>query len=67
MYTAFFTILLPNFQSLFKVSLLFFSSWPVSVSLLKKKSKMCPKLTELLTWNGPTVHVCCFILARDIH
>ena len=31
-----FTILLPNFQSLFKVS----------------------------SWNGPTVHVCCFMLAR---
>ena len=26
-----FTILVPNFQSLFKVSLLFFSSWPLSV------------------------------------
>ena len=25
---------------------------------------MCPKLTELLSWNGPTVHVCCFMLAR---
>ena len=25
---------------------------------------MCPKLIELLSWNGPTVHVCCFILAR---
>jgi len=25
---------------------------------------MCPKLTELLSWNGPTVHVWCFILAR---
>ena len=35
-----------------------------SVSLLKEKSKMCPKLIELLSWNGPTVHVCCFILAR---
>ena len=31
-----FTILLPNFQSLFKVS----------------------------SWNGPTVHVCCFMLER---
>ena len=31
-----FTIILPNFQSLFKVS----------------------------SWNGPTVHVCCFMLAR---
>ena len=31
-----FTILLPNFQRLFKVS----------------------------SWNGPTVHVCCFMLAR---
>ena len=31
-----FTVLLPNFQSLFKVS----------------------------SWNGPTVHVCCFMLAR---
>jgi len=37
-----------------------------SVSLPKEKSKICPKLTELLlsSWNGPTVHVCCFILAR---
>ena len=35
-----------------------------SDSLLKEKSKICPKLTELLSWNGPTVHVCCFILAR---
>ena len=35
-----------------------------SVSLLKEKSKMCPKLIELLSWNGPTVHVCCFMLAR---
>ena len=35
-----------------------------SVSLLKVKSKMCPKLIELLSWNGPTVHVCCFMLAR---
>ena len=25
---------------------------------------MCPKVTELLSWNGPTVHVCCFMLAR---
>ena len=25
---------------------------------------MCPKLTELLSWNGPTVNVCCFMLAR---
>jgi len=25
---------------------------------------MCLKLTELLSWNGPTVHVCCFMLAR---
>jgi len=35
-----------------------------SVSLLKEKSKMCPKLIELLSWNGPTVHVWCFMLAR---
>ena len=35
-----------------------------SVSLLKEKSKICPKLTEFLSWNGPTVHVCCFMLAR---
>ena len=37
-----------------------------SVSLPKEKSKICPKLTELLlsSWNGPTVHVCCFMLAR---
>ena len=26
---------------------------------------MCPKLIELLSWNGPTVHVCCcFMTAR---
>ena len=25
---------------------------------------MCRKLIELLSWNGPTVHVCCFMLAR---
>ena len=25
---------------------------------------MCPKFIELLSWNGPTVHVCCFMLAR---
>ena len=25
---------------------------------------MCPKLIELLSWNDPTVHVCCFMLAR---
>jgi hypothetical protein len=25
---------------------------------------MCPKLTELLSWNGPTDHVCCLMLAR---
>ena len=25
---------------------------------------MCPKLIELLFWNGPTVHVWCFMLAR---
>ena len=25
---------------------------------------MCSKLNELLSWNGPTVHVCCFMLAR---
>jgi len=25
---------------------------------------MCPKLIELLSWNGPTVHVCWFMLAR---
>ena len=24
---------------------------------------MCPKLIELFSWNGPTVHVCCFMLA----
>ena len=34
------------------------------VSLLKEKSKICLKLIELLSWNGPTVHVCCFMLAR---
>ena len=25
---------------------------------------MCPKLIELLSWNDPTVRVCCFMLAR---
>ena len=25
---------------------------------------MCPKLIELLSWNGPTFHVYCFMLAR---
>ena len=25
---------------------------------------MCPKLIELLSWNGPTVHVCWFMLVR---
>ena len=25
---------------------------------------MCPKLIELLSQNGPTVHVCCFMSAR---
>jgi hypothetical protein len=25
---------------------------------------MCPKLIELLSLNGPTVHVCCFMLVR---
>jgi hypothetical protein len=30
----------------------------------KEKWKMCPKLIELLSWNGPTVHARCFILAR---
>ena len=25
---------------------------------------MCPKLIELVSWNGPTVHVWCFMLAR---
>ena len=25
---------------------------------------MCTKLTELLSWNDPTVHVCCFMLGR---
>jgi len=25
---------------------------------------MCPKMTELLSWNGPTVHVWCFMLVR---
>ena len=25
---------------------------------------MCPKMIELLSWNDPTVHVCCFMLAR---
>ena len=30
--TQLFTILLPNFPNLFKVSLLFFSSWPLVVS-----------------------------------
>ena len=25
---------------------------------------MCPKLIELLSWNGPTIHVCCFMLTR---
>ena len=34
------------------------------VSLLKEKWKICPKLTELLSWNGPTFHICCFTLAR---
>ena len=35
-----------------------------SVSLLNEKSKFCPKLIELSSWNGPTFHVCCFMLAR---
>jgi len=37
-----------------------------SVSLLKENSKICAKLIELLlsSWNGPTVHICCFMLAR---
>ena len=35
-----------------------------SVSSLKEKSKICSKLIELLSWNGPTVHVWCFMLAR---
>ena len=35
-----------------------------SVSLLKEKSKICPNLIELLSWNGPTVNVCRFMLAR---
>ena len=34
-----------------------------SVSLPKEKSKICPKLIERLSWNGPTVRVCCFMLA----
>jgi len=25
---------------------------------------MCLKSIELLSWDGPTVHVCCFMLAR---
>ena len=25
---------------------------------------MCPKLTEIFSWIGLTVHVCCFMLAR---
>ena len=25
---------------------------------------MCPELIEFLSWNGPTVHVCCFMLER---
>ena len=25
---------------------------------------MCPKLIELLSWNGLTVHICCFMLAH---
>ena len=25
---------------------------------------MCPQLIELLSWNGPTFDVCCFILGR---
>ena len=25
---------------------------------------MCPNLIERLSWNGPTVHVCCFMLGR---
>ena len=25
---------------------------------------MCPMLIELLSWNGPTDHVWCFMLAR---
>ena len=25
---------------------------------------MCPKLIELLSWNGPTAHICYFMLAR---
>jgi hypothetical protein len=58
-----FTILLPNFQSLFKVNSPVLQ-YLASVSFLKEKSKICPKLTELLSWNGPTVHVWCFMLSR---
>jgi len=66
-----FTTLLPNFQSLFKVSLLFFSSWHthqpsrVGVSPLCDvvSSFLCHTQTEKISsWNGPTVHVCCFML-----
>ena len=35
-----------------------------TVSLLKEKSKIYPKLIELLSWNDPTVQVYCFMLAR---
>ena len=35
-----------------------------SVSLLKEKSKIYPNFIELLSWNGPTVDVCCFMLER---
>ena len=41
-----------------------FLQYLASVSLLKEKSKIYPKLIELLSWNGPTVHVCCFMLTR---
>jgi len=53
-----FTIILPNFESLFKVSLLF-SSCLFGKGEVKNLSKV-----ELLSWNDPTVHVCCSMLAR---
>ena len=106
-----FTVLLPNFQSLVKVSLLFISSWPLSLCqrrsqksvqswlnfssfqnvskviqtlvfnqdtksvhfsfvgmpLCSQRLKLFPVMQQtekISSWNGPTVHVCCFMLAR---
>jgi hypothetical protein len=62
MYTTFFFFFFENF----KVYSKYVSSSSVAGLFLFSKGevKYLSKVTELLSWNGTTVHVCFFMLAR---